>query len=44
MASSIKEDASQPYIDDSNATINDSPSFESKEVSDKDTLCLQNAY
>lgn len=36
MVSKTKEDIDQPYIDDSNATINDFPSYESKEVSDRD--------
>lgn len=36
MGNKIKEYIDKPYIDDSDATINDSPSYESKEVSDKD--------
>ena len=36
MVNKIQKDIEQPYIDDSNATINDSPSYESKEVSDRD--------
>lgn len=36
MVNKTKEGIDQPYIDDSNATINDSPSYESKEVSDRD--------
>lgn len=36
MVNKAQKDIDQPYIDDSNATINDSPSYESKEVSDRD--------
>ena len=38
-----QKDIEQPYIDDSNATINDSPSYESKEVSDRDIFSFAKA-
>lgn len=40
----VHEDIDQPYIDDSNATINDSPSYESKEVSDRDFFRFENQF
>lgn len=36
MANKAKGEISEEYIDDSNATINDFPSYESKKVSDRD--------
>lgn len=43
MVNKTSKDIEQPYIDDSNATINDSPSYESKEVSDRDIFSFAKA-